>query len=63
VKKSASTLVLLLLFSVVLVSFSQIGVVKAEETIFIRANGYVDGTNKIQRVGNVYSFTDIFMIA
>jgi len=58
VKKSASTLVLLLLFSVVLVSFSQIGVVKAEETIFIRANGYVDGTNKIQRVGNVYSFTD-----
>jgi len=58
VKKSASILVLLLLFSFVLVSFSQIGVVKAEETIFIRANGYVDGTNKIQRVGNVYSFTD-----
>jgi parallel beta-helix repeat protein len=58
VKRSTFLLVLLLLFSVVLVSFPQIGTVKAEEeTIYIRANGRVEGTDRIQRVGNLYSFT------
>ena len=57
-KRSASILVLLLFLSVVLVSFSQIGVVKAEETIYIRADGSVEGTDKIQRTGDIYTLTD-----
>ena len=57
-KKSASVLVLLLLFSFVLVSLPQIGMVKADESIYIRADGSVEGTDKIQRVENVYTFTD-----
>jgi len=52
-------LVLLLLFSVVFVSSSQIEVVKAQDSsVFIRADGSVEGTDKIQREGNVYSFID-----
>jgi len=58
VKKSASMLVLMLFLSVVLVSLPQIGVVKAESTIYIRADGSVEGTDKIQQNGNVYTFTD-----
>jgi parallel beta-helix repeat protein len=58
VKGSASILVLLLFLSIVLVSFPQIETVKAEETIYIREDGNVEGTDKIQREGNVYTFTD-----
>jgi parallel beta-helix repeat protein len=58
VKKFTSLLVLLLFLSVVLVSLPQIGMVKADESIYIRADGSVEGTDKIQRVGNVYKFTD-----
>jgi len=59
VKKSAFLIVLLLLFSLVLFSFLQIDMVKAEEgTIYIRADGTVEGTDKIHRDGNVYTFTD-----
>ena len=54
--KSASLVVLLLLFSVVLVSFPQIKVVKAEGAIIIRADGSVEGTERIQRDGNIYTF-------
>jgi parallel beta-helix repeat protein len=57
-RKSASMLSLLLMVSVVLVSFPQIGVVKAEGTIYIRADGTVEGTDRIQQDGNVYTFTD-----
>lgn len=58
-KKSASLIALLLLFSVVLFSFSQIGLVKAENMIYIRADGSVDpSTASIQQDGNVYTFTD-----
>jgi parallel beta-helix repeat protein len=48
---------LLLILSVVLVSFPQIGIVKAQDTIYIRADGSVEGTDKIQRNGNIYTFT------
>ena len=58
VKKSASLLVLLLMVSVVLVSLPQIGVVKAQSTIYIRSDGSIEGTDKIQRDGDVYTFTD-----
>jgi len=57
-EKSASVLVVLLFLSVVLVSLPQIEMVKAEETIYIRADGTVEGTDKIHRNGNVYTLTD-----
>ena len=50
---------LLLILSVVFVSFSQIRVAQAEGTMYIRGDGSVEGTNKItQRNGNIYTFTD-----
>jgi len=58
VRKSVSAFVMLLILSVVFASFPQIGVVKAEGTIYIRADGNVEGTDNIQREGNVYTFTD-----
>ena len=54
-KKSSSMLVLFLLLSFVLVSITQIEVVEAESTIYIRADGSVEGTDKIQREGDVYT--------
>jgi len=32
--------------------------VKADDYIFIKENGSIEGTNKIERVGNVYTFKD-----
>jgi parallel beta-helix repeat protein len=43
---------------VVSVSFLQIEMVKAEEPIYIREDGTVEGTDKIQREGNVYTLLD-----
>jgi len=58
VKKSASLLALLLLLvSVVSVSLPQLEVAKAEGTIYIRADGSVEGTDSILQDGNVYTFT------
>jgi hypothetical protein len=64
VKKSASMLVLVLLFYVVLVSLPQIEVVKAEGMVYIRADGNIDpSTAPIQRneedytlVGNIEDY-------
>lgn len=56
-RKYAFLLVLFLLFSSFLVTFSQIAPVKAESTIFIRADGSVEGTDKIQRSRDIYMFT------
>ena len=52
-----STFVVLLILSVVLFTFPQIEVVKAQGTIYIRADGTLEGTDKIQRDGNIYTFT------
>jgi parallel beta-helix repeat protein len=41
-----------------MVAFPNVGIVKAEEPIYIRAHGTVEGTDKIQRVGNIYNFKD-----
>jgi parallel beta-helix repeat protein len=57
VKKVASLFVLLLLVSVVPVSLPQIGVANAEGTIYIRADGSVEGTGNILRYGDTYTFT------
>ncbi|MFZ7137265.1 MAG: right-handed parallel beta-helix repeat-containing protein [archaeon] len=59
-KLTASALVLI--FSVIFVSVSNIGVVKAEGVIFIRADGSVEGTDKIQRDGDVYTFLDNIVV-
>jgi parallel beta-helix repeat protein len=55
VKHSTSVLVLLLV-SVVLVAFSQIGVVKAEDTIYINSDGSVEGTELLQKNNSTYTF-------
>ncbi|MFW6110756.1 MAG: right-handed parallel beta-helix repeat-containing protein [Thermoproteota archaeon] len=52
-----SVLTLLLLASWVLISPLQIRIVKAENNIYIRTDGSVEGTDKIQRYGDMYIFT------
>ena len=46
---------MILCFTVI--STLEIGIVKAESTIYIRADGSVEGTDKIQRDGDVYTLT------
>ena len=55
-ENKGGTLVLLLILCFTIVSISQIRRVKAENMIYIRADGSVEGTDKIQRNGNVYTF-------
>ena len=54
-KRSAYLLTLLLLVSV-FVSVSQIGTVKAEDTIYIKSDGSVEGTELLQRNNSTYTF-------
>jgi parallel beta-helix repeat protein len=56
-RKSGAVVVLLLFVSVVL-AVPNVELVHAESTIYIRADGSVSGTDKIQREGNVYTFVD-----
>ena len=53
-----TALILLLVLCFAIVSISEIGMAQAEVTVYIRADGSVEGTDKIQRTGNIYSFTD-----
>ena len=57
-QKTALILLLILCFAVV--SILEIGIVKAESviSIYIRADGSIEGTDKIQRDGNIYTLTD-----
>jgi parallel beta-helix repeat protein len=57
VGKRRATLILLLILSFGLASFPQIDTSKAESTIYIRADGSVEGTDNIQRNGDIYTFT------
>ena len=57
-KKITSAIILISVLSVVLVSLPEIRIVKADDEIYIRADGTVYGTDKIQRDGDVYTFTD-----
>ena len=56
-KKTISTIILILVFSFALFSIPEIRIVKADNEIYIRADGTVYGTDKIQRDGDVYTFT------
>jgi hypothetical protein len=55
-QRTVFILLLILCFAVVFIS--EIGTVKAESTIYIRADGRVEGTDKIQRDGNIYKLTE-----
>jgi len=61
--KVAATFALILVLSFTLVALPEIRTVKAESTIYIRADGSVEGTDKIQGDGNVYTFTDNLSIS
>lgn len=56
-REQKEAFILLLILCLAAVSISQIGVVKAESTIYIRADGSVEGTDKIQRDADLYTFT------
>jgi parallel beta-helix repeat protein len=58
VKKSAFLLTMLLFFSVFIGSLSSVSIVKAEGSIYIRSDGSVEGTDKLQRDGNIYTFLE-----
>lgn len=67
VKKSASVMVLLLLILSVLVTFSPVSSVKAQNMTYIRVDGSVDpSTEFIQRTGDVYTvigdFDDLVVV-
>ena len=51
-------LLLSLILCFAVVSIPEIGVVKAEDAIYIRVDGSVEGTDKIQRAGYVYTLKD-----
>jgi parallel beta-helix repeat protein len=55
--RSASAFILLLVLCSAFVLLAEIGIVYAGGTIYIRADGSIEGTDKIQRDGNVYTFT------
>ena len=56
-KKPTIAIALTLILSFALISLQEIGIVIADSTVYIRADGIVEGTDKIQRDGNVYTFT------
>jgi parallel beta-helix repeat protein len=53
-----ATLALLLILCSVLVTLPNIEITEANGTVYIRADGSVERTDKIQRDGNVYTFID-----
>ncbi|MFW6110759.1 MAG: right-handed parallel beta-helix repeat-containing protein [Thermoproteota archaeon] len=50
------TLLYILLILCSILAFSNIGIAKAQDTIYIRADGTVEGTDKIHRDGDVFTF-------
>ncbi|MEM3162415.1 MAG: NosD domain-containing protein [Candidatus Bathyarchaeia archaeon] len=55
--KIALGFILMLLLCSVLVSLLEMEMVAASGSIYIRADGRIEGTDKIQRLGDVYTFT------
>lgn len=56
-----TALIVLVILCFAVVTISQIGFVKAQEAIYIHSDGTVEGTDKIQRDGDLYTFTgDIY---
>ncbi|MFA5365305.1 MAG: right-handed parallel beta-helix repeat-containing protein [Candidatus Bathyarchaeia archaeon] len=57
-KKNAAWFHTFVILSVIFVAFYQIAQVKAQSIVYIRADGTVEGTGKIQKGGDVYKLTD-----
>jgi len=57
VRDRRATVLLLMILCIALVAFPNVEIVKAEEPIYIRADGSVEGTELIRKDGNVYTFT------
>jgi parallel beta-helix repeat protein len=57
-RKAVSGIMLTLLLTSMLTLAFSIRLVKAQGVIYIRPDGSVEGTDKIQRDGNTYTFTD-----
>ena len=57
-KVRATIIIRLLILSSILVSFPNVKIVRASDIIRIRDDGSVEGPDKIQRDGNVYTLTD-----
>jgi len=57
VNRLAPAIILLIILFSGLVLLPETGTVRAYEGIYIRADGSVEGTDEIQRVGDVYTFT------
>jgi parallel beta-helix repeat protein len=57
VDERRAALVLTLILCSVFVALPNMLTVRANETVYIRADGTVEGTDQIQRDGNVYTFT------
>jgi parallel beta-helix repeat protein len=54
-----ATIILIMILCLIVVSFLIIGIVKTQRSlIFIRSDGSVEGTDRIEQTGNVYSFID-----
>jgi parallel beta-helix repeat protein len=56
--KLSKGLVIFLIFPIFFVSFTQIQVNAQNDTIYIRANGSVEGSDMIQPAGSIYIFTE-----
>jgi len=56
-KKKWASIILLLVLGSLMVTLPNVGIVKAQNTIYIRADGSIEGTGKIQRNGNTYTVT------
>jgi parallel beta-helix repeat protein len=56
-KTKTKAILLLLVFSFAIVFLADVRVVRADNEIRIRADGKVDGTDKIKRDGDLYTFT------
>ena len=56
-KKKWASIILLLVLGSLAVTLPNVGIVKAQSTIYITADGTVEGTDKIQRDGDFYTFT------
>ena len=54
-------LIVLVILCFVVVTIPQIGFVRAQDAVYIHSDGSVEGTDKIQRYGELYTFTgDIY---
>jgi len=51
-------LVMSLIIVLIAIGVAAVHMVEASGTIYIKADGSVEGTDKIQRVGDIYTFTD-----